>query len=117
MNNETQAPVDLTQLRIIADDDKDVERQLLTVFITQSDKNIETLKESREDGKGQQWKETAHMFKGASGGVGAEALRQLCEKAQHLDFSATAERKALFDKIAAEYARVKKFLEQEMAQG
>lgn len=42
---------------------------------------------------------------------GAETLRMLCEKAQNMNKASAQERKELFKKIDAEYARVEAALE------
>ncbi len=106
-------PIDLTMLRLLTDAEPEVEKELIKTFILQSDKNLETLRENRStDGKSKPWAEAAHMFKGASGSIGAEALRQLCNEAQFFNGSPVS-RTALFQKIEAEYARVKNHLYQQ----
>lgn len=104
------SPVDLTKLRTFTDGDKDTEKEFIAIFITQSDKNVQILEESCVDGKGEAWREAAHMFKGGAGGIGAETLRGLCEEAQHLDLTATPARKELFAKIKNEYDSVRNYL-------
>src|SRR5262249_31762867 len=104
-----RVPVDMSLLNTFTGGDKETEKEFVQVFVEQSDKNIKSLEASRAEGRGQEWKEAAHMFKGGAAGIGAELLRNLCEKGQHLDFSATAERKVLFDAILSEYEKVKQY--------
>jgi len=108
--DEGASPVNLTQLRTFTDGDADTEREFIGIFIQQSDKNIKILEESQANQAGEAWREAAHMFKGGAGGVGAEALRKLCDEAQHLDLEAAEERKVLFAKIKSEYEHVRKYL-------
>lgn len=85
----------------------------METFVDQSDKNIVSLRETKnEEGENRPWIEAAHMLKGGSGSIGAEALRQLCAEAQ-LYKGGAQERSALFDKIEAEYNRVKEHLVKE----
>ncbi len=102
--------VDLSQLRTFTDGDRDTEIEFIRVFVEQSDKNVDILAESQVEGKEQEWKETAHMFKGGAAGIGAEGLRKLCEKAQNLAPSAIQERKTLLEQIKTEYENVKEYL-------
>ncbi len=103
-------PVDLTSLRAVTEGDPEVEKELMRTFILQSNNNIETLKKnSSAEGENKPWTEAAHMFKGASGSLGAETLRQLCHKAQFFEGDSFS-RQALLQKIEVEYARVKEHL-------
>ncbi|MDD3029053.1 MAG: ATP-binding protein [Alphaproteobacteria bacterium] len=106
-------PVDLTILRTLTDGDAEVERELMKTFVTQSDKNLETLRETRSaEGKNEPWTEAAHMLKGGSGSIGAEELRRLCSEAQ-LYQGDSAGRQELLRKIDSEYLLVKKHLKDE----
>lgn len=111
MTDNERVDVDLAQLRTFTDGDKDTEREFIHVFIEQSDDNIKELHRSMTVNDSKVWTEVAHMLKGGAGGIGAETLRLLCDKAQHLDPAAADERVSLFEQISLEYGRVKKFLE------
>jgi len=102
--------VDLSQLRTFTDGDRDAEKEFIRVFIEQADKNIHELERSREQGKGDAWREAAHMFKGGAGGIGAGKLQKLCERAQNLEALTQEERQVLFEQIRNEYAKVKEEL-------
>jgi signal transduction histidine kinase/DNA-binding response OmpR family regulator len=102
-------PVDLTQLRTFTDGDEEMERELLTAFVEQSDRNLATLEKSRSATDSHAWPEAAHMLKGGAGGIGALKLQLLCDEAQN--FAGTTERRAeLFKKITDEYESVKDYL-------
>jgi len=106
---ETSAPVDLSDLRSFTEGDQETEKEMILMFVTQSDKNVALLAENRSGEDEKTWVDAAHMLKGGAGGVGADMLRQLCDKAQF--FSGTAEeRGVLFGQISAEYDRVKSHL-------
>ncbi len=108
-NSEDKAVLDLSQLRSFTEGDVEIEKELMRVFIQQSDKNIVALKETSGGTNDKTWVEAAHMFKGGAGGIGAGTLHKLCDQAQH--FSGTIkERGALYDAITAEYERVKSTL-------
>jgi CheY-like chemotaxis protein/HPt (histidine-containing phosphotransfer) domain-containing protein len=105
------ALVDLSILESFSNGDVEWEKELIGIFVAQSDKNLRTLHEQRMGDEPEAWQEAAHMFKGAAGGVGAQALSKLCEEAQ-LFVGTARDRVALFEKISAEYARVKAYFEQ-----
>ena len=107
---ENQAPLDLTQLRTFTDGDAVAEKELIGIFVKQSDENLRVLKENCIDGTCKAWVEAAHMFKGAAAGVGAGKLSQLCGQAQHLPDAKAIERLALVRLIESEYARTKNHL-------
>ena len=103
-------PVDLTQLRAFTDGDKDMEKEFISVFVTQSDKNLQALSCCCIDGKCDAWVEAAHMFKGGAAAIGAKALSNLCSEAQNMPEITAAARTMLFRKIDAEYAKVNDYL-------
>jgi two-component system, sensor histidine kinase len=101
--------IDLSGLKSFSEGDIETEREMVRVFITQSDINMQSLANNRRGENAEAWREAAHMFKGGAAGIGAFVLSKLCEEGQH--FSGTAEeRTVLFDKINSEYARVKNYL-------
>ncbi|MFH1157520.1 MAG: ATP-binding protein [Pseudomonadota bacterium] len=104
-------PVNFPLLRAITQGNKEMEQEFVRVFVAQSDKNLKILEECCTRGDQKLWCETAHMFKGGSGVIGAEALSGLCEQGQHFEGS-EEERLRLFGSIKREYERVKDFLRQ-----
>jgi HPt (histidine-containing phosphotransfer) domain-containing protein len=101
--------LDVSKLRSFSEGDAAMEKELVGVFISQSDINLQTLADTCAGEKISAWQEAGHMFKGGALGIGAENLAALCNEAQHMDGTAD-ERTALFEKINAEYARVKAHL-------
>ena len=114
IKSQETAIVDLSHLRTFTGSDKESEKEFIHVFIEQSDENIRELEKSQvEQELGKIWQEAAHMFKGAAAGIGAEKLRSLCDKAQHLDLSAIQERPRLFQQIKTEYEKVKNYFKEQ----
>jgi polar amino acid transport system substrate-binding protein len=103
-------PVDLSALRAITGGDRESDREFLTMFVTQADQLMQTLRESGGADGHERWKEAAHKLKGGSGGIGAFALQKLCDEAQHFGGPHEA-RAALFRRLEKEYAQVRDYLQ------
>lgn len=102
--------VDLTQLQTFTDGDREAEIMLIQKFVEQSDKNLETLRETKDAaGENKPWTEAAHMFKGGASTIGAKYLADLCRQGQLFTGSAS-ERGELFKKIDEVYKKVKQIL-------
>ncbi len=104
-------PVNFSLMRTFTDGDIQVEKELVEVFVVESEKNMAALKKSRFEG-GHDWVEAAHMMKGGAGAIGAFILQALCNEAQHFSGS-SEERQELLAKISSEYERVKAYLRKE----
>jgi len=102
--------VDLTKLKTFSEGDVEIEKELVGVFIQQSDKNLRELNDNRIDGECRPWVEAAHMFKGGSASVGALPLSRLCAHAQNMSNVKGSERATLYQQIEDEYMRVKEHL-------
>jgi signal transduction histidine kinase/CheY-like chemotaxis protein/HPt (histidine-containing phosphotransfer) domain-containing protein len=100
------APVDPGSLREFSGGDREAEKELVALFIGQSDKNMNILAASRVGDDAKAWQEAAHMLKGGAAGIGARNLSALCEQAQHFK-GPVSERRRLFDDMRAEYDRVR----------
>jgi PAS domain S-box-containing protein len=108
----SEQAVDPKYLRNFSDGDKDMERELVQVFTDQSDKNMNVLAESFRTGDEKSWRETAHMLKGGSSGIGAARMSVLCDRMQN--FTGTAkDLAALYENLLAEYERVKDYFRKE----
>ncbi|MDR3449135.1 MAG: MHYT domain-containing protein [Alphaproteobacteria bacterium] len=109
--SEESAPLDLTQLRSFSGEDREMEQELLILFVGQSDENMQTLDANKTGDNPVAWKEAAHMLKGGSASIGAVLLAELCNEAQHFT-GAPQERLDLFEKIKGEYGRISDYLKQ-----
>ena len=103
-------PVDLVHLRSFTNGDATAEKELIHVFVEQSDLNLVDMMEHCVDGEDIPWTEAAHMFKGGAGAVGATKLAQLCYLGQAQRDVPLAERQALLEQIKQEYQNVKNYL-------
>jgi CheY-like chemotaxis protein len=99
-------PVDLAQIRNIANGDQSFEKELVEAFIKQSDQNLAILQVSCGNGDNFAWTEAAHMFKGSANGVGAAKLGLLCAQAETRILFGDNEQKILLNQIEHEYRRV-----------
>jgi len=102
-------PIDLNILKGFSDGDWEIEKNLVAIFVRQTDDNIKTLYTNRAHIGSVAWSETAHVLKGSSSSMGADELARLSDIAQK--FSGTAqEQTALFDRINNEYLSIKDYL-------
>ena len=109
-NNEML--VDLTMLKTFSEGNHDVEKQLVGLFIAQSDINLANLEmNASKEGYCHAWVEAAHTFKGGAGGIGAKNLSKLCEDAQHMEDVRAKKRSEILTHIRSEYLRVKNHLQ------
>lgn len=110
--SEEEPIMNFEMLRGFSLGDVEVEKELIQVFVEQSDINLESLDRTKNEEGSVEWHESAHMFKGGAAGIGAAPLAMLCAEAQHFKGTA-AEQSALFGKIAQAYDKVKNLLRTE----
>ena len=82
-------PIDLVHLSKYSMGDRDLEKQVLSLFSTQSTIYIERLREAESD---RAWLEAVHTLKGSAAGVGAWRVAKYAGKVERLEGS---QRKAL----------------------
>lgn len=104
--------IDLSMLRTVAGNDLQTEKELVALFIQQSNANLQTLLSNCTDGENATWQEAAHQFKGGASNIGAERLRKLCAQAQVMFDSSARERQIICKKIEAAYQKVRESLDQ-----
>jgi PAS domain S-box-containing protein len=88
--------------------------ELAGMFLQDADARIDTLRGAVDEGSAQRVKEVAHTLKGSSGNMGADKMRDLCEKLQRAgdsgdlaDVPETLEAlEAAFDQIRPELTRL-----------
>jgi HPt (histidine-containing phosphotransfer) domain-containing protein len=83
----TAKPVDLVHLSNLTMGDRELEREVLGMFLAHSDIYVTTWKAARSD---QARKQAAHALKGAARGIGAWQLAEIAEKAEGRGFSGRA---------------------------
>ncbi len=77
----TDRPIDLVHLSKYTLGDKDLERQVLSLFATQSTLYIDRLRDAEDD---RAWLEAAHTLKGSAKGVGAWRVARYAEQVENL---------------------------------
>ena len=75
----TSEPIDLRHLRRYTFGDQDLEREVLSLFLTQLPQTITALKSASSE---HDWRIAAHTLKGSSRAVGAWRLASLAEHAE-----------------------------------
>jgi PAS domain S-box-containing protein len=85
-------------------------KELINLYLQQSDLTLKTLEDNCVDGESIAWSEAAHKQKGGSVMIGANALSALCATGQEMVDSSASERRKLLDAILTEYQTVKKIL-------
>jgi HPt (histidine-containing phosphotransfer) domain-containing protein len=104
-------PVDLTNLRTMTDGDRDLESALFQEFYTSTEAGLQSLAGNCTDGQNEVWRATAHALKGTSYNLGANAMGDLCKKAQETPAASGLDKRTLLGLLQAEYIKVKAFLE------
>ena len=104
-----ESPVDMEQLRLFTNDDKNEEKELVELFLQQSDEIIAKLEQSLEPDKNTIWKDLTHRMKGASGNFGAMKLHHLCKRAEQGFEEETNIKTEILSSIRKENERIRKF--------
>ncbi len=79
--NRDEAMIDLEHLDRYVSGDNALRDEILQIFVEQADMWASLLDPESGD---REWKDTAHALKGASRGVGAWDVGDLCERAERL---------------------------------
>jgi two-component system sensor histidine kinase/response regulator len=105
--------IDLTEMRTFTGGDKNLDRDLIRLFIEQSEKNLHTMTDNQIDGANLAWVEAAHMLKGGAAGIGARALCTFCSTAQEMETASAIQRATVLVHIRQAYDTVKEELRNE----
>jgi signal transduction histidine kinase/CheY-like chemotaxis protein/HPt (histidine-containing phosphotransfer) domain-containing protein len=112
---EQPPPVDLAYAKEFAGGDADAEREFIEVFKQGTEAALDVLRQNITEGRNKTWSETMHQLKGSFGMMGAENLRQMCEKGQHQLEVSAQDRSALLEDILNAYGALKSFLDKTYA--
>lgn len=102
-------PIHMQQLEIFTEGDPEEEKELLTLFLSQSSEIMALLEAHLSDSHGEEWKAAAHRFKGASGNLGAMKLHHLCRRAEQHYRDAPGQKAEMLSAIRQELQRVEAF--------
>lgn len=105
-------PVNLTNLRSMTDGDVELEKELFVEFFSSFEKGISTIKNSFDTNGISAWRSEVHSLKGIALNLGAEKLGEICKNAQDESNAGAEEKQKIFENIEVEYARVKKYLKE-----
>lgn len=78
-------PIDIERLHLFTDGDPAEEKELSRLFLEQAELMITQMEKSVDETQREDWKCTAHRFKGSASNLGANHLQQLCELAELTD--------------------------------
>ncbi len=78
----SERPIDLVHLSKYTMGDKDLEREVLNLFATQSTLYLDRLREAEDD---RSWLEAVHTLKGSATGVGAWQVATYAGKVERLE--------------------------------
>lgn len=106
--------INMEYMSDVSGGDTDLERELIQLYIEQSDLNIEHLELNCVDGLSNEWVEAAHKLKGGSTSVGATQLQSLCAKAQDMNPATAEQRRNMLQEIKDAYSSVKEALNEVM---
>ena len=108
-----RAPVDLTNLKENAMGDEEFISEMISMFVSQGQKQIDELKKQVTNDDHNEWVEISHALKGTAGGIGAEAMRSYCETAQKLETPSQEEKSTYCNNIEQKYLEAKAYLVEE----
>lgn len=106
--------VDFTILRDITGGDRELERELFTIYFESADECLTGMRASIPVEDADEWRKQAHALKGSSMNLGADQLGMLCQTAQKNPDLPIDQKQALLAEIESEYERVRECLQKEI---
>lgn len=108
---DNQAPIDLSIMRSFTNGNTVLEKELLQVFIEQTDENMALLRQhASHESEVTQWCDVAHMIKGGAGSIGAAALTKLADQAQYMHEATHQARQEKQEEIEQSYQQVRSYI-------
>lgn len=108
--------VDLSNLRMATDGDKELEKELFDEFITSSAELIGTLEEhARSMNDNETWRSVSHALKGICANLGAANLADICKESQEACNAPLPDKQDILARIKQEHEKVVQFLQSESA--
>lgn len=106
-------PIDMEHLKTFTDGDRETEKQLFDMFVTQADLDLEQLENAYRASDNEAWRKSAHKFKGASANLGAKELSEICFRAEKGADASPEIKAAWLKEIGIAYSQVKEFILQQ----
>jgi len=111
----SETPVDLAVLQEIVGDDNEVMVELVELFLENSEKRIQVINEALDTMNAKILEEESHAFKGASGGMGAKDLYELCHQLESFGENQNfKDAQTVFPSLEKEFERVQIYLQNEI---
>ena len=104
------APVEIAQIQETADGDKDFERELIELFVSDNEERLKALEALVASRDAEAIRREAHTIKGASASAGATGMREIAARLEHVDpRKELAQASRLLEELKAEFEQVRKF--------
>ncbi len=115
-----EEPVDVEALSVLQsmeDEGENLLVQLIDIFLADMDERLDMIRGAVERGEAEVIRRTAHAIKGSCGHFGAKKLAELCKALEQQARSGTPAEgtAAIYRRLAAESARVRRALEEQKA--
>jgi HPt (histidine-containing phosphotransfer) domain-containing protein len=108
--SEPGPAIDLEHLGTYTQGDRDLERELLSMFLPSAKSYIDSMSAAAGGGAGHDWWTAAHSLKGVALGVGARELADLAASAEPLRDSGGGDRDDHIARLRAALERVRRFV-------
>ena len=105
--------LNLAEFKTLSEDDEAFQREMVTIFMEQSTKQLKELARHCAGGVSRPWSEAAHALKGGAATLGAMRLRDLCAQGQDMLDATKAQRAKLLEQINKEFDKVYEALKAE----
>jgi len=104
--------IDLAHLHEFTDGDPAEEHTLFEIFLESADKTLEKLDFCLGSGTDDDWRQAAHLLKGAAGNLGAKKLYIICRDAELHHTDTTKDKQRYLDSMHSELKEVRDFIAQ-----
>lgn len=113
--SEQNKAIDVEFLRSVIDDDREFEKELLTIFLENANRNIVKMEDALKAQDNNAWYMAAHAFKGAAASIGAFNLSQMLEYAQKHPEENDDQKGKIVSDVKREFDLVNEFISTELS--
>lgn len=105
-----RAPVEIGQIQETADGDKDFERELIELFVSDNEERLKTIESLVAGRDAEALRREAHTIKGSSANMGAPGMREIAARLEQVDpRTELTQALQLLEELKAEFEQVRKF--------
>jgi HPt (histidine-containing phosphotransfer) domain-containing protein len=102
--------VQIQRIQAIADGDLAFERELIEVFLSNTEEHLEALEAALVAGNGEEVERQAHTIKGSSANAGAKGLQEIADRIERIGSGESpAQVLERLSEITSEFKRVRTF--------